>query len=63
MVEEEILAKIVGAGNVSCKQTALDEYSRDISFVNRIMPDYVVKPRNTEDIKKIVKLASEVGWN
>jgi FAD/FMN-containing dehydrogenase len=59
MVEEKILAQIVGAGNISCKQTALDNYSRDISFVNRIMPDYVVKPRNTEDIKKIVKLARE----
>lgn len=59
MVEEEMLAKIVGAGNISCKQTVLDEYARDISFVNRITPDYVVKPRNTEDIKKIVKLARE----
>jgi FAD/FMN-containing dehydrogenase len=53
------LAQIVGAGNVSCKQTALDEYSRDMSFVNKIKPDYVVKPRNTDDVKKIVKLARE----
>jgi hypothetical protein len=59
MIEEKTLAEIVGAGNVSCKQTALDEYSRDISFVNKVRPDYVVKPRNTEDIKEIVKLARE----
>jgi FAD/FMN-containing dehydrogenase len=59
MIEEKTLAKIVGAGNVSCKQTALHEYSKDMSFVNKITPDYVVKPRNSEDIKKIVKLARE----
>lgn len=59
MVEEKILAKIVGAGNVSCKQTVLDEYSEDMSFVNKVKPDYVVKPRNTDDVKKIVKLARE----
>jgi FAD/FMN-containing dehydrogenase len=59
MIEEKILAKIVGAGNVSSKPTALDEYSKDVSFVNKVKPEYVVKPRNTEDIKKIVNLARE----
>jgi FAD/FMN-containing dehydrogenase len=59
MVEEKVLAEIVGAGNVSGKQTALDEYAKDISFVNKVRPDYVVKPRNTEDIIKIVTLARE----
>ena len=59
MFEEKILAKIVGAGNVSCKQMVLDEYSEDMSFVNKVMPDYVVKPRNTDDVEKIVKLAKE----
>jgi FAD/FMN-containing dehydrogenase len=57
MIEEKILAKIVGAGNVSCEQTALDGYATDMSFVNKVMPDYVVKPGNTDDVVKIVKFA------
>ena len=47
MVVEEKLAEIVGAGNVSCEQATLSEYSKDMSFVNTIKPEYVVKPRNT----------------
>jgi hypothetical protein len=59
MIEEKTLAEIVGSGNVSYKPTALHKYLKDMSFVNKVTPDYVVKPRNTEDIKKIVKLARE----
>ena len=59
MVEEDKLVKIVGAGNVSCKQATLDEYSTDMSFVNPIKPEYVVKPRNADDVAKIVNLARE----
>jgi hypothetical protein len=56
---EKTLAKIVGSGNIICKQTALDEYSRDMSFVNPIRPSYAVKPRSADDVEKIVKLAKE----
>ena len=59
MIEEEKLVKIVGAGNVSREQATLDEYSRDMSFVNTVKPEYVIKPRNTDDIEKLVKLANE----
>ncbi len=59
MIEEEKLAKIVGADNVSHAPATLNEYSRDISFVNTVKPELVVKPRNTGDIKKIVNLAKE----
>jgi hypothetical protein len=41
MVEKEKLVKIVGAGNVMYEQTALDEYSRDMSFVNTVRPAVV----------------------
>jgi len=58
MIGDE-LAKLVGAGNVSQEQTTLDEYSKDMSFVNTIMPECVVKPRNAGDIDKIVNLARE----
>ena len=59
MIEKEKLVKIVGAGNVINDQATLDEYSRDISFVNTIRPACVVKPRNTDDIKQLVHVANE----
>ena len=59
MIAKEKLVKIVGARNVSYEQAALDEYSRDMSFVNSIRPVCVVKPANAGDVQKIVKLANE----
>lgn len=58
MIDEK-LAKIVGAGNVSHDRVILEEYSRDMSFTKPIKPDYVVKPRNSDDVAKLVKLANE----
>jgi FAD/FMN-containing dehydrogenase len=60
MIDEKKLAKIVGAGNMSRQKTILDEYSRDMSFVNTVKPDYVVKPRNSDDVAKLVKLANDM---
>jgi hypothetical protein len=57
MIEKEKLSKIVGAGNVSFNQAALDEFSRDISFVNSVKPACVVKPKSAGEVQKIVKLA------
>ncbi len=59
MIPKEKLIKIVGAGNVDDKPTTLEEYSRDMSFVNAVRPACVVKPRNAGEIQKIVKLANE----
>jgi len=59
MVAKEKLVKIVGAANVSDKQATLDEYSSDISFVNPVRPAYVVKPKNTDAVQKLVKLANK----
>jgi hypothetical protein len=59
MISEAKLAKIVGPGNVIREQTALDTYSRDMSFVNAIKPACVVKPSKAADIVKIVKLARD----
>ena len=59
MVEEGKLVKIVGAGNVSSEQATLDEYSRDMSFVNTVRPVCVVKPATADDVQKIVNLANE----
>ena len=59
MIEKEKLVKIVGAGNISYEQATLDEYSSDISFVNTVRPICVVRPANTDAIRKIVNLANE----
>ena len=59
MIAKEKLVKIVGAGNVSYEKSTLDEYSSDISFVNAVRPDCVVKPKNAGDILKIVNLANQ----
>ena len=59
MAVEEKLARIVGAGNASDKPAVLDEYSRDMSFVNPVRPAYVVKPKTAGDVEKIIKLANE----
>ena len=59
MIIEKELAKIVGDRNVSHEAATLNEYSKDMSFVNTVRPSCVVRPRNTGDIEKIVKLANE----
>ncbi len=59
MISKEKLVQIVGASNVSSDKATLDEYSRDMSFVNPVRPAYVVKPANAEQIQKIVSLANE----
>jgi len=53
------LVEIVGADNVSFEKAILEEYSKDMSFVNKVKPGCVVRPRNSEDVEKIVKLANE----
>ncbi len=59
MIEKGKLVKIVGADNVSYDRAALDEYSRDMSFVNKVRPVCVVKPANAGEVQKIVNLANE----
>jgi FAD/FMN-containing dehydrogenase len=59
MIEKERLMKIVGSRNVSFKQAAVDEFSRDISFANPVRPVCVVKPKNSREVQKIVKLANK----
>ncbi len=59
MIAKENLIKIVGAAGVSDKPAALDEYSRDVSFVNTVRPACVVKPKNAAEVQALVKLANE----
>ena len=57
MIEKEKLVKIAGASNVTYDRAKLDEYSRDISFVNTVRPECVVKPTRTEAVQHPVR------WN
>jgi len=59
MIPEEKLVDILGAASVSYEQTALDEYSHDLSFVEAVRPECVIKPTSSGDIKKIVALANQ----
>lgn len=59
MIDKQKLTKIVGSGNVAYEQEALDDYSRDMSFVNQVRPACVVKPKKADDIQKIIHLANE----
>ena len=68
MAQKEELAKIVGAENVFDASEALEEYSRDESFVRPVRPRYVVKPKGGEipdkiheEVKEIIKWANDTG--
>jgi FAD/FMN-containing dehydrogenases len=54
------LQNIVGPDRVTCDRGELYCYSFDSSYV-RGQADYAVRPRNTDDVSQIVKLASTAG--
>ena len=58
MIDKQKLEKLVGAGNVSDREADLEIYSSDISFVNRVRPAYVVKPRTSGEAQKLINLAN-----
>jgi len=59
MIAEDKLVKIVGAGSINREWATLKEYASDMSFVNAVKPECVVRPENMADIKEIVKLANK----
>ena len=61
MVQQKLLASIVGKNNVIIQQEILDRYASDMSFVTPIKPDCIIKPKNREEVEKLVKLARETG--
>jgi len=58
-MEQAALANAIGPGLISLDRTELDHYSHDMSFVNRVRPASVVKPKTAADVQKIVKFANE----
>jgi hypothetical protein len=61
MVEQKLLKNIVGPRNFINEPAMLDSYAKDISFVHAIKPDCVVKPKDTDEIKRIIELARKSG--
>jgi len=61
MIEKTQLSKIVGEESIFLTESVLNEYSRDMSFVNPQKPALVVKPKNSEQISDIVNLAKDSG--
>jgi FAD/FMN-containing dehydrogenase len=53
------LAEIVGSENVVTIDEALEEFSRDHSFVKPVKPLCIVYPKNKEEVKRIVRFANE----
>ena len=61
MVKIGDVARIVGKKQVITDEKALKEYKDDTSFVSGKMPQCVARPRNAEEVQKIVRLANEKG--
>ena len=61
MSEREELIAIVGAENVFDDPDSLESYSRDMSFVRPMKPQYVVKPENAQEVQDIVKWANRTA--
>jgi hypothetical protein len=53
------LLKIVGVENFFDKPEVLQRYSKDFSLVPPGMPNYVVKPKDAQEIQRIIKFANE----
>jgi FAD/FMN-containing dehydrogenase len=59
MAIKEELTGIVGAENVIDDPEKLKPYSKDYSLSTPAMPGYVVKPKNADEVQKIVILANK----
>ena len=58
---KEDLKKIVGAENVSDDPEALLSYSKDQSLSKSRTPNYIARPKNTDEVQQVIKLANKNG--
>jgi hypothetical protein len=58
MLKEELI-KIIGKGNVIEDEATLTTYSSDLSLMPAKKPMLIVKPKDRDEVQKIVKLANE----
>ena len=59
MVVKEKLVEVAGAENVLDDPKILEEYSKDYSLVSPGKPEVVVRPKDVDEVQKIVRLANE----
>ncbi len=59
MDAKEKLLEIVGSGNFSDDPTVLKKYVSDFSLVPPGAPSYVAKPKNAEEVGRIISFANE----
>jgi len=59
MSTREGLLKLVGSEKFTDDPKAIKEYSTDFSLAPSGMPNYVVKPKKTEDVQKVINFANE----
>jgi FAD/FMN-containing dehydrogenase len=59
VINEQQLAKVISRGSVSGDPSITEQYSQDISFVNKIRPKYVAKVKDRNEIEGLVRLANE----
>jgi hypothetical protein len=55
------LVALVTAKSVLDNSKVLDSYSEDQSFARKIQPDFVVKPRNVDEVQKLVRWANRTN--
>ena len=53
------LSKVVGSKNVSDDPAQLMAYSSDFSYMPSGMPNFIVKPANSEEVSGVIKFCSE----
>jgi len=53
------LANAIDRDLISYDQNELDRYAHDVSFVNRVRPAAIVRPKTGSDVQKIVRAANE----
>jgi len=56
---KEKLLEIVGSENFFDDPEALAKYSKDFSLAPRGVPNYVVKPKDNQEVQRVIKLANE----
>ncbi len=59
MINKAELAEIVGTDNAIFEGPLLKEYSKDMSFAHPVKPACVLKPKNAEEVSRIINLARE----
>jgi FAD/FMN-containing dehydrogenase len=57
-IKDELMV-IVGAGNVYDDAERLKPYAKDYSLMAPCLPSYVAKPKNADEVQRVIRLANE----